>query len=193
MNTIHFLIDMTSPQGQNHGIMPNRNDDMAVLIDEICGEVAGPWRKKIAASVSAAGAPHEQGGADRFRNVRGFIINDTIELVLAGIAGNCGRDIMKAAMDTYMKIQALEAPSAGAAVDFLQQLKSLVSEIALRCGDSPRAEAARAVEKTIEEWIVVAVEIYQEKLTLIPRLWFEEKRRTEIRTLKKDKDPEVHQ
>ncbi len=167
----------------------NNNENTTALITEICGVVADAWRYRITVS----GASPGRNEADRFRNIRGFIIEDTIEWVLAGIAGDCGRDIMIGAMETYMKIQALEAPSPEAAVDFLEQLKCLVNETAARDSNPVRAEAAREINGIIEKWITVAAEMYHEYRELLPRLKHQEKVRTEIRNLNfnKEKNREV--
>lgn len=169
--------------------MDNKNPAMTGPIREICTEAAAPWRERITASIPGARGSAASGGIDCFRNVRGFIINETIDRVLAGIAENCGRDRMKAAMVTWMKLQALETESPEEAVDFLRQLKSIVHENAP--GSGARADAARTVEASIDEWIDVASELYRETRSLLPDLMLREKRRTEIRTLKKDRNREV--
>ncbi len=192
MNAIHFLIDTGCRNRQNHCTMPNRNNDMAAMIETICGDSAAPWRERIAALLPT-GAPRTQGETDHFSNVRGFIIEETITRVLAGIAASCGRDGMKAAMSTYIKLQALESQTPGEAVDFLLKLQSLVREKTAGGDDALRIRAARAVENSIDEWITVAVEMYHESCELLPKLMHREKRRTEIRTLKKDPTPETHQ
>jgi hypothetical protein len=189
MNTIHFLIDIGRLRSQNHTMIENSAKDMAALVAEICDAVAAPWGERIA---EASGCSPTRGDADRFRNIRGFILHDTIHKILAGIAGECGREFMIGSMDTFMKLRALEAPGPEGAVDFLIMLKTLVEEHAAG-HNSARKEAARIIDTALDEWISVAKELYHEYRALIPLLKSREKRRTEIRALNKKRSVEAGQ
>ncbi len=184
MNTIHFLIDTGRVRSHYHTMTAESNNERAALIAEICGAVAAPWSERITA---AAGCSPARGEADRFRNIRGFILHDAFQKILAGIAGECGREFMVGAMDTFMKLQALEAPGPEDAVDFLLQLKTLVDEYSVS-RDTGRKEAARAMDAALDEWISVAKELYHEYRLLLPQLKQREKRRTEIRDLNRKSD-----
>lgn len=177
MNAIHFLIDTGRVRSHNHTMTEENNNGRAALIAEICGAVAAPWSERLTATAGCAPA---RGEADRFRNIRGFILHDTSQKILAGIAGGCGREFMIGAMDTFMKLQALEATGPEDSVVFLLQLKSLVEENA-GSGDKGRKEAARALDAALDEWISVAKKLYHEYRLLLPQLKLQEKRRTEIR------------
>ncbi|MBP7736373.1 MAG: hypothetical protein KA369_10415 [Spirochaetes bacterium] len=189
MNTIHFLIDTGRLRPHNHTMIERSNNDTAALVAEICEAVAVPWSERIH---NAAGCSPARGEADRFRNIRGFILHDTIHKILAGIAGECGRDFMIGSLDTFMKLQSLEATGPEDAVDFLLMLKTLVEEHAAG-RDGAGKEAVRVIDAALDEWISVAKELYHEYRALIPRLKSRERRRTEIRVLNENKSVEAGQ
>jgi len=189
MNTIHFLIDRGRGCGHTYIIMMNKNGETVALAREICAEAAGPWREQLTASVLGAAASPAPGEADPFSNVRGFIINETVDRIIEGLITGCGRDRMKEAMVTWMKLQALETDSPEEASAILRLLKSIVREHALAGG--ARADAARLIEASLDVWIDIAAELYHETRALLPDLMLREKRRTEIRNLKKERRREA--
>jgi hypothetical protein len=169
--------------------MMNKNGETVALAREICAEAAGPWREQLTASVPGAAASPAPGKADPFSNVRGFIINETVDRIIEGLITGCGRDRMKEAMVTWMKLQALETDSPEEASAILRLLKSIVREHAPAGG--PRSDAARFLEASLDEWIDVASELYRETRALLPDLMLREKRRTEIRNLKNERRREA--
>ncbi len=169
--------------------MMNRSAETNARVRDICREVAGPWREHITASVPGAGASPARYDGDTFSNVRGFFINETIDRIIDGLAAGCGRDRMKEAMVTWMKLQALETDSPEEAAAFLHQLKAIVRDHVPAGG--PGSEAARLLETSLDEWIDAAAELYRETRALLPDLMLREKRRTDIRPLNRDMNREA--
>ncbi len=175
MNTFHFLID-TGPLARDCFTMTGVHADMNLAIADICRGVAGPWIENLLAD---AGTPASAHGS--FGNPRAFIIEVTTDRILAGIRDGSEPSLMKPMMESFMKLQALEAQSAEDAIRFLRDLKRMVGDMALSDRNPLRREAARAMEQSIDELVPVAAGMYLEYRDLVARLKEREKMRARFR------------
>ncbi len=156
--------------------MTGAHADMNLAIADICRGVAGPWMENL---LSGAGTPVS--ARSPFGNPRAFIIEVTTDRILSGIMDGSDPSLMKPMMESFMKLQALEAQSAEDAIRFLLELKRMVVDMALGERDPLRKEAARAMEHSIDELVPVAAGMYLEYRDLVARLKERESARARFR------------
>ncbi|TAL35317.1 MAG: hypothetical protein EPN93_10525 [Spirochaetes bacterium] len=158
---------------------------MAVRVRELSGVVSAPWRAMLNASpVSSAGG----GESARFLNPRGAIVDAAVDSVLGCLAGVTDPEALGNALEPYMKLQALEAQSDVKATEFLVTLKALFRDAVEIVGRADMQEAARVIERSLDEMIALAAGMYWKNRRLLVELRNAEERRIAVRNLKNENE-----
>jgi RsbT co-antagonist protein rsbRD N-terminal domain len=131
--------------------------DLDHLLDARRGDVLDAWRKAIVAGYQPQAARLLAGGGDGFRNPLRQRIDQTTEAVLTALASASAGEALAAALDPFVRVQAIQDRRPSEALAFVFLLKRAVRDVA---DDALDARELERFDARVDELALAAFDVY---------------------------------
>jgi hypothetical protein len=136
-----------------------KNRSLAILLSERKSGIVSKWLDQMLLTYPESSANYLSGQQDQFRNPVGYRLKEGLSILFDSLARPEKSDAAKIALESIIKLRAVQDISAGQAVAFIFWLKRIVrAEFASECEVLP--DEFVALDLRIDEMALLAFDLY---------------------------------